>query len=239
MSVMNNDILFIVPSRGRPENVSALIAEWDEVTMFANLLIAVDEDDPFLAEYQAVEKKWSGSNRDWLLPFRYAPRHEMRLSGTLNALAVEYASKYFAIGFMGDDHRPRTVGWDASLLSAMAMLGTGMAYGDDELQGRALPTAIAMTSDMIEAMGYMVPPGCIHLFFDNMWLWLGRELGRITYCEQVIIEHLHPIAGKSDVDDGYVENNSTTMYAHDEAAYKRWLAEDAMNALDAIRSVMV
>jgi hypothetical protein len=44
---------------------------------------------------------------------------------------------------LGDDHRPRTKGWDRRLIDAIESLGgaPGIAYGDDKLQGAALPTA--------------------------------------------------------------------------------------------------
>ncbi|MGW5641071.1 hypothetical protein, partial [Streptomyces sp. NPDC003832] len=42
---------------------------------------------------------------------------------------------------------------------------------------------------------------------------------RITYLDDVIIEHLHPAAQKAVVDTGYVECNSPEQVASDSAAY--------------------
>lgn len=213
-----SDLLMIVPSRGRPKNVVELLLAWrDTVRGDSQLLVAVDEDDPELANY--TNPGWSG------VEFVIGPR--LRLGGTLNKLAVERARDHFAVGFMGDDHRPRTEAWDVALTDALRATGTGFAYGNDLLQGENLPTAIAMTSDIVTTLGYMVPPGAVHLYFDNFWLAVGRALGRITYLSDVVIEHMHPVAGKAEWDDRYLEVNADSMYAKDRATFERWMAESA------------
>ena len=57
----------------------------------------------------------------------------------------------------------------------------------------------------------MVPPGMIHLYFDNFWLDFGRAMGKITYLPDVIIEHMHPAVGKAVLDAGYQEVNAPEM----------------------------
>jgi len=228
-------MLFIVPSRNRPHNVRDLIEEWCEVTYDADLLIAVDNDDPMLDRYKEVEQEFADDALG-ILPFYYGPRK--RLGPTLNYLAVEYSEYYWAIGFMGDDHRPRTAGWDVAYKNTLVDLGSGFVYGNDLLQGENIPTQIAITSDIIGAMGYMVPPKCTHLYFDNMWKILGKELGRIKYLPDVIVEHMHPIAGKADVDDGYVEVNSPQMYAHDLEEFNKWVTDDMPDVMVKLRKMM-
>jgi len=203
----------LVPSRGRPDNIVALLESW-QVTSggAAELLVAVDDDDPELDRYRALD-----------VSLEVGPR--LRLGPTLNKLAVERARDHFAIGFLGDDHRLRTKGWDQFIVKELHDLGTGIVYGDDLLQRERLPTAVAMTSDIITTLGYMVPPGLIHMYADNAWLVLGKELGRIRYLPDVVIEHMHPIAGKAPVDVGYAEVNSPGMYARDGAVFQRWLRE--------------
>ena len=41
----------LCPSRGRPGNITELRAAWDQVTESAELLVAVDDDDPALPGY--------------------------------------------------------------------------------------------------------------------------------------------------------------------------------------------
>jgi hypothetical protein len=96
-------LIMLCPSRGRPGNITELRAAWDQVTDHAELLVAVDDDDPALPGYQDARVLSS-------------PR---RLGPILNTLAAEAAAGYDAVGFLGDDHRPRTPGWDTRLLAAL------------------------------------------------------------------------------------------------------------------------
>jgi hypothetical protein len=61
----------------------------------------------------------------------------------------------------------------------------------------------------------MTFPGCIHLFFDNFVKQLGLDLNYLKYLPNVIIEHLHPVAGKAEMDEGYARVNQPTWYEQD------------------------
>lgn len=227
-----NDLLMIVPSRGRPGNIIELLDAWRGTFAEMNrtgLLVAVDDDDPELEGYRSV-----GNYADFDLVV--SPRQ--RVGPTLNRLAVERAPDFFAVGFMGDDHRPRTQDWDERMVAALREMGSGIVYGNDLLQGERLPTAVVMTSDIIRALGYMVPPRLTHMYLDNFWLGLGRELGRIQYLPDVVIEHVHPLAGKSEWDDGYREVNSHEMYAQDRTRLLEWLEHDEAEALERVRAAI-
>jgi hypothetical protein len=214
-----SDLLMIVPSRGRPENVAELIEVWRQTTTGdTRLLIALDNDDPDLDRYAIPAPTGK---------IEFVVGERLRLGGTLNKLSVERARDHFAVGFMGDDHRPRTEGWDEKLIAELRRLGTGLAYGNDPLQGERLPTAITMTSDIITTLGYMVPPGGVHLYFDDFWLAIGRALDRIVYLPDVIIEHMHPAAGKAEWDERYKEVNASTVYNHDQQVFNEWMASSA------------
>lgn len=216
------DLLMIVPSRGRPQNVVDLIDEWTKVTGDnAELLFALDKDDPTLEQYKRV----LAPAFEVELPVDVVVGTRRRLGGTLNKVAVERAGRYRAVGFMGDDHRPRTEGWDERFVAALDELGTGLAYGNDLIQGAALPTAVAMTSDIVQTLGWMVPPGLVHLWIDNAWLELGRRIDRIRYLPDVVIEHMHPLVGKAPSDAGYQEVNSSAQFESDRRAFEDWVRD--------------
>lgn len=232
-----NDLLMIVPSRGRPENIAGLLEVWFRTIKPApyplptEILVALDDDDPDLDGYQHVIGPFQPS-----VMVAIGPRK--RLGPTLNRLAVEHAGDYFAVGFMGDDHRPRTPDWDERMVAELRAMGTGIVYGNDLVQREALPTAVVMTSDIIRTLGYMVPPGLVHLFMDNFWLGLGQALGRLRYLDDVVIEHCHPLAKTAEWDAGYRECNSREMYARDHAEFVRWVREDSQEAVARLRSLI-
>lgn len=216
-----SDLVVIVPSRGRPEQAAEL-AQAFAVTCTANtgLVFAVDDDDPRADGY------WDVVQRQLASVIR---SNHANMVDALNRRATGYASlgedAPSAIGFMGDDHRPRTPGWDQAYLDALRDLGTGIVYGNDLLQGERLPTQCAMTSDIIRALGYMSPPTLKHMYVDNFWLGLGRMAGCIQYLPDVVVEHMHPYAGKAEMDAGYTRVNDRTVYAADEAAYLAYCQE--------------
>lgn len=54
---------------------------------------------------------------------------------------------------------------------------------------------------------------------------LGNDLGCLSYLPDVIIEHLHPGAGKAEWDERYAAVNSPERNASDKAAFDRFLAD--------------
>jgi len=211
------DLAVIVPSRGRPTAIVELAAAFEATQAAAHLIVGVDLDDPALPGYRAAEDALPD------VEFVYGPRE--RLGPTLNRISAEAAQSYWAVGFMGDDHRPRTPGWDATMVAALRRLGTGVVYGNDLLQGAALPTAVVMTSDIVQVLGWMVPPGMIHMYLDNFWKTLGEGIDRLRYLPDVVIEHMHPVAGKAAWDDRYREVNAQDVYTHDRRVFRAYLAE--------------
>lgn len=202
------DLLVIIPSRGRPESVAEVAASfYDNTDGSADLLFAIDDDD---RNYPIVPG----------VKYRVGPR--LRMCGTLNAAAVENAKHYKYLGFMGDDHRTRTQGWDSFVVHALQ--DHNVAYGNDLLQGERLPTAVFLRSEIVQKLGYMAPPALVHLYLDNFWLELGRATS-IKYLPDVIIEHLHPMAGKAEWTEQYREVNDQSVYDADQRAFSEYMAQ--------------
>lgn len=220
-------LLVVVPSRGRPRNIAALADAWTATAATADVIVAVDDDDPTRGDYLDIVA--SHPRFDLVI----GPR--LGMVGSLNKVALANSTVYDAIGFLGDDHRPRTPGWDDLIRHALGVLGTGIVYGNDLIQGERLPTAAFMTTDIIRTLGWMSPPGLRHLFVDDSWLALGRALGAITYLPDVVIEHCHPVAGKAEWDAGYQAANAGEMWQHDEAEHQRWLRDDCAADVQRIR----
>lgn len=224
------DLVVLVPSRGRPDAARALAWAF-RTTCTADTLLTfvVDEDDPTRADYELV-----GTEQRCAVLF--TPSHTM--VEALNLAAGHVAAlDVFAVGFMGDDHMPRTRGWDSLYLEELRALGTGIVYGDDLLQGEALPTQCAMTADIVRALGYMAPPDLHHMYVDNFWRDLGAAAGCIRYLPDVVVEHMHPVVGKAPVDDGYLRVNDRAVYDADQRAYERYRAERFAEDVQKIRTL--
>lgn len=222
-----SDLLVIVPSRDRPGHIARLWEAWEATTTgCADLLVAVDSDDPTLAGYfRNISVRFTIGRRNG-----FAPR--------LNYEALRFAPDYFALASWGDDHVPRTYGWDQALLEALGTLGTGFAYGNDGYQGEKIPTACAMTSDVVSTLGWMTPPGLAHLYVDNVWRDLGTDIDRIQYLPDVLIEHMHPSIGKAAWDPLTADANTPAKGAADKAIYEHWCANDRAGHAEKLRALL-
>lgn len=228
------DLVVIVPSRGRPEAATKLADAFRQTSVGdSTLVVAVDADDPNVDNY--VPTATSESTYKTMIG-----EGPMTMVRALNTVALHTAfldDPPFAIGFCGDDHRPRTLGWDKAYLDALREMGTGIVYGNDLLQGENLPTQCAMTSDIIRALGWMSPPTLTHLFVDNVWKVLGNGAGCLRYLPDVVVEHMHPVAGKAEWDDGHRRVNSSAMYERDAAAFDLWLRKSMVDDVAKIRGL--
>jgi len=224
------DLLCIVPTRGRPGGARELITAFRGTHARAHLVFAVDDDDPALPEYRRIDCP----DGIW---FRCGP--QKTLSGWTNLLAGRYAGSYRALMSLGDDHRPRTDRWDAKLLAALAKTGgTGIAYGDDLIQGRQLPTAAVVSSDIVRSLGWMCLPSLRHYYVDDTWKLLGASAGCLHWCPDVIVEHVHPIATGATPDATYLDAQNAS-YMADRAAFRDWRhSETGQAAIDTVRALM-
>jgi hypothetical protein len=204
-----NTNLVIIPSRSRPESIERAVKALKENSIISDICVAIDDDQADL--YPRLDG----------VIYEVNPR--LRMNGTLNLVANKYADKYETIFFMGDDHLPSTHQWDHFLSGAIASKGYGLAYGNDLFQGKNLATAVMMSTNIIRSFGFMAPPKLVHLFMDNFWMLLGMDLDAIWYFDDVIIEHLHFLAGKSQVDAGYIENNSNDVGIADRQELARYI----------------
>lgn len=211
----------------------------DTITGNTILTFVVNEDDPRKPGYGVV------THEDTRVHVEVCYVDASNMVEALNLAAVNVVAggmswgrpAPFAVAFMGDDHRPRTKGWDSQYVSVLRDMGTGFVYGDDLLQHEMLPTQVAMTSNIIQALGYMAPPNLTHLYVDNAWLALGRAAGCLCYLPSVVVEHVHPIANKAEWDEGHLRVNAQEMNQKDSIAYRNWLYEGYNQAVDAIRAL--
>lgn len=198
------ELLAIVPTRGRPESVERFAnAFYKNSDGNAELVFGIDDDD----------------NAQYPKGLNYSRNPRARFSGVLNHVSAKYPG-YFAYFAAGDDHLIETEHFDSVILDELHTLGTGFVYGDDGIQNDRLPTAGAMTGDVISTLGYMSLPELVHLYVDDWWKLLFSTLGKYTYKPDLKITHLHPSAGLAEWDAQYLEVNDSEMYRADRIAFE-------------------
>jgi hypothetical protein len=203
------------------------------LTADTKLVLIFDEDDDYLPQYI--------SENDGRWEYYVAEPTRRGMVGALNSAWRYYNSTGrlgFAVGFMGDDHRPRTPGWDEVYLRTLRNLGTGFVYGNDLFQFHNMPTQVAFTADIAAALGYMCPPAFRHLCVDVVWKNWGDAIERITYLPDTIIEHMHYLAGKAREDKNYRAVNSMLVAEHDSGTYREYMASQFHEDVEKLKRLL-
>lgn len=211
--IIKHDLLVITPSRARPSWASRLLeAVHSTARGPVHVALCVDDDDPELEAYRAIE----------LRPFDVlivGPRKN--LVEWTNHVAVASTGKYRYLASLGDDHVPRTPGWDVKLIRVIAGFpgGTGFAYPHDGVR-EDVPEAVVVSSDIVEALGWFMLPSLTHYWVDNVWMELGKANGCIKLLRAVNVEHLSPMVGKAAPDDTH--RTQAMRIPQDHATFREW-----------------
>jgi len=222
----------VVPSRGRPENVKRLADSFHKTEARCDLWVVIDDDDWDRKHYENNAEEY---DYGYLVIDNQSTGMAQPLNKGVEILMDdEKFDHYDYFGFLGDDHLPRTTYWDYILTLAIPYNTNGIAYGNDLLQGANLPTACIMNREIIEHLGGMVPPNFKHLYLDNFWKRLGTDIGGLHYRPDVIIEHMHPLARKSEMDINYARVNAQEVYDHDRELFDHYINSQAYADLVAV-----
>jgi hypothetical protein len=225
------NVLVLCPSRGRPEKAAELRDSFvaTRAREDSRLLFVVDNDDPTGPAYEDL-----GLDVIYVDPVPGGGMTAALNGGVKTVLALEIPE---LIGFVGDDHRFRTIGWDDTFLAHLRSVGGGMAYGADLFwQQGEIPTQIFMSGAIVNALGWMALPTAKHLYLDNTWKDLGEAADCLYWFPNVVIEHMHPAIGKAEWDDSYRANNSESRYSEDREAYETWRGSPQFEKdVDAVR----
>lgn len=219
--MVDSDLIVLIPTRGRPDNAVALEQAFVDTNTKAVRFYIVDFNDETRSQYSRK------------LPVESVIMIHNETGGMaypLNYIARQFIGEFDNFTFMGDDHRPRTINWDEKFVEEL-YTGSDIVYGNDLFQGSALPTAVAMSGEIVEALRGMVPDTQRHLYLDNFWLKLGQDLGKIKYLPDVIIEHCHAFNGKAPMDENYARVNAPEVYSADKVAFDNYIVSDQYQTL--------
>src|SRR5262245_3541141 len=200
-AAMTTDLVVIIPSRGRPHDVERMAVAFadtraDEIAV----IYAVERDDPCIDDYRKAVSEW------------FAFGEMLAVSAGAMAPAINLAARAavddldpYALAVLNDDHIPRSAGWHETIVNALRTYhpAVGMVYPDDGHQGARLSTVWAVTSSWVRMVNRMIPAKVSHLYADNAVMDLARVAGCMTYLPGVLIEHMHPAAGKAPDSESY------------------------------------
>jgi hypothetical protein len=137
---------------------------------------------------------------------------------------------------VGHDVVIRTKDWEQQVLAAHEKVL--VSYPDDGLNGGNLATAAFLDARIVRALGYMAPPSIRHLYIDNWWMAVGRGLNSLAYLPGVYWEHIHPFAGKREMDETTGAVNTYARHMEDRDAFHRYLGTSFSDDMAKIREAL-
>ena len=222
---MQNKIAIILPVRDfgldRSKRLIRCLNSYLEMTEgLSDVHILHDTDECHI--YHDIVSKYPGT-------FNYCVPADITLMQKLNFNSLDIAKQYKYIGFIGDDIVFKTK-FETVFIEYLSSVKHGMVFGSDLYQNR--PTHPFMTSKTILAVGFYGLPAVDHNYFDDYWGYIFRELQTVKYCPDIIMEHLHPAAGKEQFDE--ISNSIYNNLRIEEKRFGAYMAENLYSDLDKI-----
>lgn len=204
---MSRSNLVIVPTRGRGTKIRERVRSNISLSKDSDFVLAVDNDD--LSDYGWAEQIGVQVDR--------GPGGSMNKA--LNRVALKFCQNYDFLAFLGDDHKVITPGWDAALCSSLRHKHLGVAFGNDMLSNPPLATFVVLDSRIVRRQGFFAPPQLRHMYLDDYWMFLGKQLATLTYLPDVVVEHEHFSSGKTQHDSTYAATNKLTVNFRDRFSF--------------------
>lgn len=217
---MLNKIGIVLPVRdggtGRSERLKRCIESWlGHSEGLSHAFIIVDSDE--------VEKYSFVDNYDPEFVTKVVAPHGITLMQKINYWAIEIAEQYKYVAFIGDDivFRDR---WEKEFIDFLSQHKYALAYANDLHQGGKLATHPCITSNMIKAVGFFGCPAVQHNCFDNYWMNIVHNLGEIKYFPSIIMDHMHPHAGKANHDN--ISHHINNLLYQDVSNFDKYMNEN-------------
>lgn len=212
---MKEKILWICPSRKRPERLERLLLSWQNTTEnLSELLVIVDSDDN---SYEDLIKKYTNVKWEITEPAFGSFLH------LINSKAVKYSTEYQYIGFMEDDIVFETPEYESKFISKLKELGkTGIVHAKDGVDKIKFVSIPVVDSYIIRTLGWFSPPCLKSLWADNFWRAMATTLGTYYKFEDVTIKHYH-YSKHSDIEKDQISNMVDANYGIDAENYKIYI----------------
>lgn len=187
-------------------------------------------------EYAAEYERLCGPIVDllgWSLEF-----HEKNIGaiGALNRTFKAFPDEPW-YGFIADDEFITSAYFDEKLIEAAG--GWNIAHGNYGFKQKRAQGCLCIGGELARALGYIAIPDCWHWFgLDDMWEQLAqRGACENIFCEDVGIDHRHPLAGAGEMDECYKLGQTRVMEDH--YAFSKWVHLEMPPALKRIERAKV
>lgn len=213
--------MWLLPTRGRPDECRALIAAMRAVDDVPPVAVMIDDDRATYADV-AWPLHWT---------VHHAPEH-LEMTRAVNLLVGLHPGESF-YGFFGDHFRPLTK-WSAPLEAAAADWLIAWP-SDGDASARQPSGALTFGGRLVAALGWICLPATVHVCTDRVWWHLWRQLGIVRHVEGVRFTRSWPV-GQGQVPRQF---QGRDYNAADFAAWRAWERDAAPATLARLRIAMI
>ena len=208
-------IAVILPTRGRPEKAREAVDSILETRRLPDtrVIVVLDEGDANLGHYRSL----------------FEDTELVACSGNMiertNIAAMVAVEGVDILGWMADDNRMRTPGWDECVTVALEthLFANLNDQFWSEMFPNDKPVNTYIRSSVVKALGWFANPHERHHYMDDTWRMLGISTDSMVYLRDVICEHMHPTAQKGERDVGYDYTDSADLLYRDQQQFMQWI----------------
>jgi hypothetical protein len=216
-------ISLLVPTRNRPHRLMEMIRSVMATSKkLPEVLCYVSDDD---------------HSYDCLMALNVIRGPRLVMSDLWNALVPHATGDIFML--CADDVVFRTPGWDVEIEKAFAEVPDKilLAFADDgSPNGKRFASLPFVSRKWVETVGYFTGPGFSADYSDTWPFDVATMIGRVKHVP-VLIEHMHHVWGKAQVDQTYQENKERMARDNPAKLYADRLPERMRDA-EKLRAVM-
>ena len=187
-------IAVLLPSRGRPENVTRLLSSIQKtarVPSRVHTYIRIDNDDGVMGPHVMRLRNACPTP----LEFQIGPR--VPLAAMWNSLWASADADIYM--FCADDSEFESEAWDEQVAAEFWKDRLVLVFGDDGLQHENLATHWFVSHEACERLGYFCKPEYEAIYMDTWIDDIYRRAGKMRYLPDMKITHHHwTITGKID-----------------------------------------
>lgn len=208
-------ILIYVPTRDRPERLKQFLDSFDKFTEGNSfIIVGVDEDQsemyaPVVSHHPSVA-----------VVVTHGEEFAEKVNKMHELTKDVYTHEYYYI--LSDDFIIESP-FESEMLEAAEGRRFFMGFGNDGIKGESLATAIMMSREIPDAVGYINPSSLKHLYCDNVWTEWGKELNCLYYFQDIKITHNHFTKNPELIDDLYKKSNNKAVFDMDRMAFDRYM----------------
>jgi hypothetical protein len=222
--------MFLLPSKGRPERLKVFFEHYWKTNSITPGYVLVNENDPSFVEYTKVIMP-----ENWVL---YSINHVGKPSiGKANKIWMHehfVKNKTGFIGLLSDDYFPKTKHWDARLIGGLADFD--IISANDLFKAPNRMGCCVFSYDIIQAVGYLYPPGINHMYFDDVWENIGMATDTWKVRMDTIVEHDHWEKNKDLYDE--TAKHTCGFFKSDKKVYEKWFKNDFQKVLTRVRTML-